>query len=344
MDAETTLESLVVDRLGREAGRAALGILAVDPSLLVQAPTVSRAVLAMALNILLFHDLIGRVPSGKTYVDGRIGAGETIVFDHGALRTIRFATGPTGDLPAGQDAFSRLFEPLGYRLAGVYPLPRLHMTGRAYCHIDAPEVIPQFFLSELHVDQFDAGFEAAARRAFGASRDPIDAGTAEILSELSSGGELSLVDAATALAAMAKAFARQHDVVTLADYETLLASSAEAAWIATEGNSFNHATHRVANVEALAVTLREQGYPIKDHVEISTSGRVRQTALRADAVEREFIGPDGTVVERSVPGSFYELISRDIDPETGRLDLAFDSNNATGIFAMTRERNAIPQG
>ncbi|MFC4593621.1 hypothetical protein [Sphingobium sp. EP60837] len=36
-----------------------------------------------------------------------------------------------------------------------------------------------------------------------------------------------------------------------------------------------------------------------------------------------------------MPGSFYEFISRDVDPATGRLDLSFDAGNATGIFATT---------
>ena len=108
--------------------------------------------------------------------------------------------------------------------------------------------------------------------------------------------------------------------------------SAEAAWIATEGNAFNHATDRVPDVAALAERLRAEGRPVKDKVEVSASGRVRQTALRADTVDRAFA--DG--VRRAVPGSFYEFISRAADPETGRLDLGFDSGNATGIFAMTR--------
>ena len=45
-------------------------------------------------------------------------------------------------------------------------------------------------------------------------------------------------------------------------------------------------------------------------------------------------GSDG--VERAVPGSFYEFISRDIGPATGRIDLTFDSGSATGIFAVTQ--------
>ena len=48
------------------------------------------------------------------------------------------------------------------------------------------------------------------------------------------------------------AFGRHHPAPRLADYETLLAQSAEAAWIATEGNAFNHATDRVPDVDELA--------------------------------------------------------------------------------------------
>jgi Domain of unknown function (DUF1338) len=59
------------------------------------------------------------------------------------------------------------------------------------------------------------------------------------------------------------------------------------AWIATEGNAFNHATDRVSNVEALAQALRHH-WLLKDTVEYSRSGRVRQTALLADPVVRQF--------------------------------------------------------
>ncbi len=68
---------------------------------------------------------------------------------------------------------------------------------------------------------------------------------------------------------------------------------------------------------------------------MARDGRVRQTALRADPVERRFLDSDGSEVVRTVPGSFYEFISREIDPAFGEIDLSFDSNNATGIFAMT---------
>ena len=68
---------------------------------------------------------------------------------------------------------------------------------------------------------------------------------------------------------------------------------------------------------------------------MSANGRVRQTAFLAGKVVRQFRAGDGSLTQREVPGSFYEFISRDVDPATGRLDLTFDSGNATGIFAVT---------
>lgn len=297
---------------------------------------VGRATIAAALGVVLFADLLERVPNAAAYVAERRARGERIRFDHGALRTIRFPGRPTGALPGGEDAFTRILKPLGYDLAGTYPLPRLRMTGRSYAHADAPDLIPQYFVSELHVDQFDVAFGEAADAVFSPSRDPLSDETKAALARLERDGALDPDTAERLFADLVAAFGRQHPVPRLADYEALLAQSPEAAWIATEGNAFNHATDRVADVEALAAAERAAGRPIKNRVEVSGSGRVRQTAHRAATVARPFVDAAGRIVEREVPGSFYEFIARDTDPDTGSLDLGFDSGNATGIFAMTR--------
>ena len=311
-----------------------LGTLHIEPRLLADADeSISRAQLAMALNVRLFADLLKRVPTAARLVAQARETGSTIVFDHGALRTI---DGPTGGLPSGQRAFARLLEPLGYHVGGVYPLPRLTMTGRAYVHRDFPEAIPQFFVSELHVDQLPPEAQAAAQRVFGGSRDPIDDEATQALEQLSREGALPMERAIRLLDTLVSTFARQHPEPALSDYETLHAHSKEAAWIATEGNAFNHATTRVADVDVLAEQLKAQGYAMKDAVEISANGRVRQTAILADKITRRFRLSNGGTVEREVPGSFYEFISRDVDPASGTLDLTFDSGNATGIFAVTR--------
>lgn len=107
------------------------------------------------------------------------------------------------------------------------------------------------------------------------------------------------------------------------------------AWISTEGNAFNHATDRVMDLDAVVHAQRNLGRPMKDNVEISRSGRVRQTAYRADPVMRAFVDVNGGRTLRQVPGSFFEFIQRDRLPGTGNLDLSFDSGNAQGIFKMT---------
>jgi hypothetical protein len=155
----------------------------------------------------------------------------------------------------------------------------------------------------------------------------------DLLRRVPAGG-LPAATARRILPDLAGAFDRQHPVPAFADYERLLEESAEAAWISTEGNAFNHATDRVADVAALSVEELSLGRPIKDRVEASASGRVLQTAYRAAPVERPFAGPDGALVLRTVPGSFFELITRHRHAD-GRLDLAFDTSNAQAIFKMT---------
>ncbi|WP_260924374.1 2-oxoadipate dioxygenase/decarboxylase family protein [Novosphingobium sp. 9] len=329
------IAALLEPVIGEKSTQFVLETLELDPALARNSEgKPSRAQLAWALNAALFMDLLERVPSAARYVDGVRQKGERIVSDHGALRTI---DGPSGALPSGCEGMARLLAPLGYQVSGLYPLPALKMTGRAYAQVDFPEAIPQFFVSELHIDQLAPEAQGAAEAIFGTSRDPIDAAAWAALDRLAADGACSLEDGVTILRAVLSAFDRQHPAPALADYETLLAHSREGGWIATEGNAFNHATTRVPHVEALAESLREQGFAMKPSVEVSASGRVRQTAFLADRVTRPFRDATGAEIAREVPGSFYEFISRDPDPETGGLDLRFDSGNATGIFAMTRD-------
>jgi len=336
---DQTLGRLVSAVIGKDAAGSALSVLAIDPilsetgALSETGETVSRAQVAMALNVALFADLLDRVPTAARYVQSLRESGETIVFDHGALRTI---DGETGVLPRGHEGFGRFLAPLGYEVGGLYPLPKLRMTGRAYVQRDLPETIPQFFVSELHVDQLSEPAQVACDSIFGTSVDPLGEAEWAALDVLSASGACTFEEAVTALRGALACFARQHQPPALADYEVLLSETKEGAWIATEGNAFNHATTRTANVVALAEELKEDGYPMKPSVEISQNGRVRQTAILADKVVRPFREADGAEVPLPVPGSFYEFITRDIDPETGRLDLTFDSGNATGIFAVTR--------
>lgn len=314
------------------AGRDALQ--RIDRAILIpvlsDAPDVSRAAVAAALTALLFDDLISRVPEGRAYVASQVDLGRRVCFDHGALRTV---CGPTGSLPSGDAAFARLLEPLGFVRTGVYPLERLRMTGRVFTHADAPEQIAQFFVSELHVDAFSPAFQAAAASIMATCVDPLTPWASTCLERLRRDCSISFADAVRLLPTLLRCFGRQHDEPTLVDYTTVLRESAEMAWIATEGNVFNHATDRVTDIRAVEREQRSLGRSIKPRIEVSGSGRVLQTAFKAATVTRRFRTPEG-YVQREVPGSFYEFIQRGT-LDGGCLDLAFDSMNATGIFQMT---------
>jgi hypothetical protein len=317
--------------------RYLLDVVAVDPALGDETgDTASRAAIAQALNILLLADLVDRTPTAKAYVRDLEVHGDLLTFDHGALRTIELDG--MGSLPAGRAAISRILEPLGYAESAIYPLDRLGMTGYSYTHRHYPETLPQFFVSELHVSRFSPRFAEAIARVTEWSEDPLDEAAIKRLTQLEQDESLPLAEADALLPALVASFDRQHGDPRLADYETLLAESAEAAWIATEGNSFNHATNRVTDLKKIVAEQKLRGRPMKPDIEVSRTGRIHQTAYRADPVARRLIDRRGRAVTRTVPGSFFEFIQRaTITDESGkqRLDLGFDSGNAQGIFKMT---------
>ncbi len=334
------LKALLVGTLGSQVDEA-IDIMVVPDFTDTGPDAVSRAEFAFAMTVALHDNLLDRVPTAAAYAADCRAIGRRILLDHGALRTVALAGGgPTGAIPGGAAGFARILEPLGYARADTYPLDRLRMTGLAFCHRDYPEDIAQFFVSELHVDRFDDNFAQAARHVFDSTRDALDDAAHEALATFATQGQAPLDLAVRAMPAVVAAFDRHHALPALADYEVLKAASAEAAWIATEGNAFNHGTDRVDDVEEVADAQRWAGRAMKDRVEISGSGRVRQTAYRADWVKRFFLDDDGAELALTVPGSFYEFIARDVDPATGRLDLRFDSGNAQGIFKMTASLDA----
>ncbi|WP_420714878.1 2-oxoadipate dioxygenase/decarboxylase family protein [Roseateles sp. SL47] len=321
--------------LGEVLARQAFAQLHVVPALLRPVEAwVSRAELAQALNMALFLDVTRRVPMASAYVADLQRAGERLVFDHGALRTVAW---PSGQLPPGEASITRVLRPLGFEMAATYPLPRLKMTGRAWRHADLPEDVAQYFVSELHPERFSEGFQATVTRVLSTSRDPLSPADLALLEQLARDRQLPFAAAEVLLPHLIACFARHHGLFEADDYQQLLSESAEMAWIATEGQAFNHATDRVADVAAVAEAQRALGRPVKDSVETSATGRVRQTAFRAARVMREF-HDRGQRVMLEVPGSFHEFIQREPLPGSTALDLAFDAGNATGIFKMTAGR------
>jgi hypothetical protein len=333
----SALHALVATVIGDDRATALLRSMVLHPTLLVppgEGGAVPRAVVAQALGALLMDDLLHAVPTGAAYVRDKLAAGNRVLLDHGAVRTVRGVR--CGDLPEGQEGVTRALAALGYGHRYTYELTALRMTGRSWCHLDLPEDVPQYFVSELHADRFSEPFQEAAARVLATSRDPLTDDDTADLAALEADRSLPLDRARALLPFLVACFGRQHQSPSVADYELLLGESAEMAWIATEGTVFNHATDRVPDVVALADAERRAGRPVKDDVEVSGSGRILQTAHRAAIVERELRGDDGAPVLRQVPGSFFEFITRLPLPDGSGVDLAFDAANAQQIFAMTR--------
>ena len=336
---EAVLQETLEEVVGAERAHRLFEVLEVPQGLMEETGAkISRAGIAQALNMMLFEDLLNRVPDAKSYADDCLRDGRKVMHDHGAVRTVLLKG--MGALPAGEEAITRVLRPLGYALNGTYPLERLKMTGRSHAQAEYPEELAQFFISELHPEKFSPEFQAAVARVTSTSRDPLTVEAKALLVELEEKRELSVENAAKLLPVLAKVFSRQHEEEMLADYKTLLAESAEMAWISTEGNSFNHATDRVADVDALAADQKALGRAMKATVETSQSGRVRQTAFLAARVQRRFRAEDDSIIQQEVPGSFYEFITRlPLPAEEGKtgLDLSFDSSNAQAIFKMTAQ-------
>ncbi len=337
---DSTLSQLLKNLTGPARADVLLRMIVVPEPLREETgEAVSRALLAQALNMLLLEDLLQRVPAASRYAERALAEGKTILHDHGAVRTVRLEG--MGTLPSGEESILRLLRPLGYALHGVYPLERLRMTGRSYAQVDLPEEIAQFFLSELHPEKFSEAFQAAVVRVTGESIDPLTPAAEALLRKVERDGSLSRTEAVDLLPVLVRCFGRHHPEIAEADYEALLLESAEMAWIATEGNIFNHVTDRVADVDQLSDAQKALGEPMKPTVETSQSRRVRQTAFLAARVERRFRAADGTLRTREVPGSFLEFITRlpmpEDGPDAGHLDLGFDSSNAQAIFKMTAQ-------
>jgi hypothetical protein len=331
----SALKETLTETIGEERAQHLFDVLVVPSALLEETgDRISRAGIAQALNMMLFENLVQRVPDAKLYAKDCLRDGRKIMHDHGAVRTVALAG--MGPLPAGEEAITRILRPLGYALNGTYPLERLKMTGRSHAQAEFPEELAQFFISELHPERFSPEFQATVKRVTGTSHDPLTPEANALLEELEAERSLPVAKAVTLLPLLAAVFDRQHDEAALTDYEILLAESPEMAWLSTEGHAFNHATDRVPDVDQLAAGQKALGRAMKATVETSQTGRVRQTAFLAARVQRRFRTPDGTFVEKEVNGSFYEFITRlPLPAEDGKLDLSFDSANAQAIFKMT---------
>ena len=252
----------------------------------------------------LWRDYAASTPQAERIHHLLTERSEIVRNDHVALRTY-------GSAGIGIDALARPFEALGWRPRDHYRFADKHLRARYWQHDD--EALPKVFISELVLAELSP-------RARSTVADLVD----QLPPEFADRPDLAL--------------AGRPWRVTYAEYQTLLAESEYAAWVAAFGFRVNHFTVDVGalstfpDLEALDAFLIEHGFSLNESggvIKGSPSERLEQSSTLADAIDVAF--EDTTV---RIPSCYYEFARRYPLP-SGELFQGFVPASADKIFEST---------
>jgi hypothetical protein len=255
----------------------------------------------------LWRDYVASTPQADRIHHLLSERGEIIRNDHIALRTY-------GDPAIGIDQLARPFEALGWRSRDQYRFDDKHLRARYWQHTDP--ALPKVFISELVL----AEVSPAARAIIASLVDdlPVGFGAREDLP-----------------------WAGRPWAISHADYQTLLAESEYAAWVAAFGFRVNHFTVDVGSLStfpdltALDAFLVEHGFTLNTSggvIKGSPADRLEQSSTVADSVDVTFT--DGTW---RIPSCYYEFARRYALP-SGEVFQGFVPASADKIFESTDVR------
>lgn len=185
--------------------------------------------------------------------------------DHIALRSLG---------PGGIDMFARVFASLGWRKAGEYAFPDVHLRA---IHM-SQEGLPRIFISELDV----AAMPDAARAILERLRD------------------------VSPMQPTPESFVAPSRLPTSAELDVVAQASQYGAWVLTFGRKVNHFTASVDDVEEWQRRLVEAGVPMKSDIEGERGGPLRQTATHAAPMDITL----ADVVTRVLPYAYVEIAQR----------------------------------
>lgn len=288
----------------------------------------------------LWDHYCGRVEYARQYRDLVLARGGRVVNDHIAFRTFN---APTGELPPGITALSRMLEPLGYTSAGEYEFPDKYLNARHFEHADP--LLPKVFVSQLDVARLPEDAAQAIRQVVGAAVDRLDSAT---LTTLQQAGSISAEEQAALIQ-------RLFEYVTTRPWpapprQTVLEvnkASQYAAWTLLHGNDVNHFTAYIneqqvpewPDLEATVEGLRSAGIPLKPEIEGDPGSKLRQTATQAVEEDAEVTEDDGKPARLRWSYAYYELAERgEVTGPDGRSRRfnGFLGPQATNLFEMTR--------
>lgn len=251
----------------------------------------------------IWQNYLAVTPSAEK-VHQLLGSGNDLINDHVAYRTFNIAK-------VNLDKLAAHLINLGYQECGEYHFEAKKLYAKHFEHQDS--TLPKVFISELLVEEFSDEIQAIIHNII----DQMDETAVQADNFLYSGTHWSL---------------------SYQDYQTLLAESEYAAWLAAWGFRANHFTvsiNHLANydcINAVNEAVKAGGFKLNTsggEVKGDQSVKLEQSSTMADSAEVQF--SDRTV---TIPSCFYEFAKR-YPMANGELYSGFVAASADKIFEST---------
>ncbi|MFD2167511.1 DUF1338 domain-containing protein [Thalassotalea euphylliae] len=251
----------------------------------------------------IWENYLEVTPSAKK-VHALLGSGNDVINDHVAYRTFNIEK-------VGLEKLAAHLINLGYKECGEYHFEAKKLYAKHFEHADA--TMPKVFISELLVEKFSEEVQSIIHK---------------------------LVDQLPAEAVLADdfLFSGKNWDVSYEDYQTLLAESEYAAWMAAWGYRANHFTVSInhlenySSIEAVNDAVKAGGFTLNSsggEIKGDESVKLEQSSTMADVAPVSF--SDQTV---EIPSCFYEFAKR-YPLENGELYTGFVAASADKIFEST---------
>ncbi|MCI2284863.1 DUF1338 domain-containing protein [Colwellia sp. MSW7] len=251
----------------------------------------------------IWQQYIAVTPSAKN-IHQLLGDGKDVVNDHVAYRT--FNTGKVN-----LNKFSKHLEAMGYSECGQYDFVAKKLTAKHFEHQDAS--MPKVFVSELRVEEFSPTVQNIIHTLV----DQLPENISEQPNFLYSGRPWK---------------------ISFEDYQTLLAESEYAAWLAAWGYRANHFTVSINHLDNYhCITdvnnrLKQSGYVLNSNggeIKGNNVVKLEQSSTLADKAFVEFSDK-----KAEIPSCFYEFAKR-YPSANGELYTGFVAESADKIFEST---------
>ena len=233
-----------------------------------------------------------------------LGNGHDVINDHVAYRTFNIEK-------VNLDKLAHHLTSIGYRECGQYDFAAKKLTAKHFEH--SINTMPKVFISELRVEEFSDEIQQIIHNLVNQLPDDVS----EKANFLYSGRPWE---------------------ISSTDYNTLLATSEYAAWLAAWGYRANHFTVSINHLEGFDSiidvnnTLKNAGYALNStggEIKGDESVKLEQSSTLADKATIDF-----SDVTLEIPSCFYEFAKR-YPLANGELYTGFVAASADKIFEST---------